>query len=106
MENYIAYFHKKYPHILMEELGVIEGRAKEILIHLLFKSSNSVSESQREYAYEHYKYWIYSCIQEMIDRLGIGSAIAYSENGISVKFETAQLSNELKNEIVPFIGVR
>jgi len=106
MGNYVAYFANKYPHIKREELEMFEGQAKEILVHLLFKSSKRITEEQKEYAYSEYKFWLYRCIQEMIDRLGIGSAIAYSENGISIRFDSSQLSSGLINEIVPFVGVR
>ena len=44
-------------------------------------------------------------MQEMIERMGITSAISYSENGISIRFGSEQLSNELVNEIVPFASL-
>lgn len=106
MEEYVAYFHTKYPHIKVEDLQILEGRAKEILVHLLFKSSTRITESQQQYAYENNKYWLYSAIQEMIERLGMTSAVSYSENGISIRFDSAQLSSSLINEIVPFVEVK
>lgn len=103
--DYQNYFKKKYPHIDYSDLEVLEGTAKEILCHLLFKSSKRISKEDKDYAFEEYKYWILRCMQEMIERMGITSAISYSENGISIRFGSEQLSNELINEIVPFASL-
>ena len=45
-------------------------------------------------------------MQEMVERLGITSAIAYKENGISITFSREQLSEALRDEIVPIVSVR
>lgn len=100
--DYKDYFKRKYPHIDYYDLEILEGSAKEILCHLLFKSSKSISNQDKEYAYEEHKYWILRCIQEMIERMGATSAISYQENGISITFGREQLSSALVNEIVPF----
>lgn len=100
--DYQGYFKKKYPHIEDYDLEILEGSAKEILCHLLFKSSKSTTNEDRIYAYEEYKYWILRCMQEMIERMGATSSISYSENGISITFGQEQLSSALVNEIVPF----
>ena len=100
--DYQGYFKRKYPHIDEYDLVVLEGSAKEILCHLLFKSSKSITCKEKEYAYQEYKFWILRCMQEMIERMGATSAISYSENGISISFGSEQLSSALVNEIVPF----
>lgn len=104
--DYIKYFEKKYPHLDKEDIELLEGQAKEILIHLLFKSQYKITDAQKEYAYEEYKYWILRCMQEMVERAGMTSAIAYKENGISITFSQEQLSLALRNEIVPIVGVQ
>ena len=103
--NAINYFHDKYPAIKMEELYLLEGSAKEILIHLLFKSSTKVTETQRAYAYEYYQFWIIRCMQEMIERSGATSAVSYSENGISISWSQEQISQSLRDEIVPIASI-
>lgn len=100
------YFKKKYPYMQDYDLDFLIGRSKEILIHLLFPSEKKVSEENKAYAYSEYEYWLISCVQEMVERMGCTSAIAYSENGISLRFSEAQLSKELKSEIIPFAGIK
>lgn len=101
--DYQGYFNKKYPHIEDYDLKILEESSKEILCHLLFKSSKRITVEDKEYAYEEYKFWILRCMQEMIERMGCTSAISYSENGISISFSQEQLSSALVNEIVPFV---
>lgn len=103
--DYKNYFIKKYPHLRHLDLDTLEGSAKEILCHLLFKSTKRISKEDKEYAYEEHKFWILRCMQEMIERNGMTSAISYSENGISIRFGSEQLSSELINEIVPFANI-
>ena len=45
-------------------------------------------------------------MQEMIERSGATSAISYSENGISISWNQAQLSQALRDEIVPIATVK
>lgn len=103
--DYLNYFKRKYPYIEDDDLDILEDTAKEILIHLLFKSFYNVSEEQKEVAYDRYKYWILRCMQEMIERNGMTSAIAYQENGISISFSREQLSKALIDEIVPIVSI-
>lgn len=104
--DYLSYFKRKYPHIEEDDLDILHDTAKEILIHLLFKSSYIVSKERKEIAYREYRYWILRCMQEMIERSGMTSAIAYSENGISISFSQEQLSEALINEVgtIPFVS--
>lgn len=106
MKEIKAYFETKYPHLSETDITMLENQAKEILIHLLFKSHYKVSQEQKDYAYESYKYWIMRCMQEMVERLGITSAIAYKENGISITFSREQLSSALLDEVVPIVLIR
>ena len=53
----ISYFKKQYPHISQNHLQYLEGRAKEILLHLLYRSATKITDDNREYAYNNYKYW-------------------------------------------------
>ena len=45
-------------------------------------------------------------MQEFIERDGNTSALHYSENGISISFDSSQLSSTLINEIVPLAVFR
>lgn len=100
------YFKKKYPYIDDVDLDFLEGRAKEFLVHLLFKSHTTTTSEQKEYAYKEYPFWIIACMQEMIERMGCTSMLSYKENGISATFSQAQLSEALINEIIPIANIR
>lgn len=104
--DYLNIFKTKYPYISPTDLQIFEGRAKEILIHLLFPSEKTVSKENEHYAYDYYKFWIMSAMQEMIERSGATSAISYSENGINIAYDRSQLSKALIDEIIPFVGVK
>lgn len=100
--NYVNYFQRKYPYIDEVDIEVLEGGAKETLIHRLYGAYKNVSTEDKEWAFENYKYWILRAMQEMIERLGVTSAISYTENGISITFDETQLSSSLLSEIIPF----
>ncbi len=101
--NYVEHFKKQYPHLDNYDIEIKEEIAKETLIHLLFKSKNKVSDSQKEEAYKEYKYWILKCMQEIFERTGMTSAIAYQENGIRISWSRENLSKALIDEIVPIV---
>jgi len=104
--DYIKYFSRKYPHIQEEDIIIYEEGAKEVLLHLLFKSSTKITNKQKSWAFESYKMWIARCMQEFIERDGNTSALHYSENGLSITFDSTQLSSTLINEIVPLAVFR
>lgn len=104
--DYIKYFSRKYPHIQEEDIIIYEEGAKEVLLHLLFKSSTQIALRQKLWAFESYKMWIARCMQEFIERDGNTSALHYSENGLSITFDSTQLSSTLINEIVPLAVFR
>ena len=104
--DYIKYFSRKYPYIQEEDIIIYEEGAKEVLLHLLFKSSTKITNKQKSWAFESYKMWIARCMQEFIERDGNTSALHYSENGLSITFDSTQLSSTLINEIVPLAVFR
>lgn len=104
--NYYSYFKRKYPHLEEEDIEIYHEGAKEVLLHLLFKSTYKITQKQKETAFENYKMWILKCMQEYIERDGNTSALHYSENGISVTFDRSQLSKALIDEIVPLAVFR
>lgn len=99
--DYTNYLIRKYPHIDRDDLDVLVEQAKEILINLSFKSQTIISSDKRAIVLERHKYWILRCVNEMIERMGITSVISYRENGISITFDSSQLSSSLISEIVP-----
>lgn len=43
--------------------------------------------------------WVQSCIEVLVNRNGVGSAVAYSENGLSMEFDRSDLPLSLLNMI-------
>lgn len=104
--EYTTFFRKKYPYIDTIYLQMWEGRAKELLVHLLYPCKSKIEQKDKDYAYENYYFWIMAAIQEFIERNGATSLVGYSENGINMSFDNAQISQALKNEIIPFGSIK
>lgn len=99
--NYTSYFKELYPHLSEIHIEMLEKRSKEFLVHLLYPSILKVSNEQKESAYEAYEMWILDCMECLIERTGMNSAISYSENGLSITFSEDMVSSTLKNLVVP-----
>lgn len=52
-----------------------------------------------------YNNWQLRCCVEIYNNLGKGDLKSYSENGISWTRDSGNISNDLKNEIMPKVGV-
>ena len=74
--------------------------AKETLINLLFKTYFIVPEYKKMMAYKKYKYWILKCMLEIHDKKGFNGVTGYSENGLSITWDSSQISKELRNELM------
>ena len=103
--DYQMYFHELYPHINEVVLDRMEKSAKEILVNLLFPSTLEHTQRQKDIAYSTHEMWICDCMQCFIDRNGMNSAVAYSENGLSIKFSQDMLSTTLINLVRPVAGL-
>lgn len=101
--DYFTYIKEAYPHLRDKHIKILESRAKEILINLLYKNKLEVSDEQKKKAFKRYEMWILSCMEELISKSGMTNAISYSENGVSITFDSSGISQSLRNEIVPII---
>ena len=101
--DYFSKIKNQYPHLDDEVIDDLEGKAKEILISLLYPNIFIVSEEKKQMAYNAKPYWILRCMQDMISRLGMESVLSYKENGLSITFSKEQLSDSLKSEITPIM---
>lgn len=102
--DYNCRLRERYPHLSGNDIEDIVGQAKEILINLLYKTHSKVTPEQKNQAYSRYEYWLYRCMKELVQRNGMENAISYTENGLSITFDSSHLSKSLINEILP-IGV-
>lgn len=100
--DYRQYIGKKYPYINDTDAEVLIGKSKEMFFNIKYPYRKP--ELRPTEVPENYKYWITSCIDEIIARDGTANAISYSENGISFNFDRSDLSLGLVNQIVPEAG--
>lgn len=101
----INYFKKKYDHIEEFELEELYNSAYELLLNLLYPFDFSKIEIPSN-IFSRHKSWIRRAMQEFIERNGMTSYLAYSENGISIKMDREQISQSLISEVTPFGSVR
>ena len=105
--DFKAKITNKYPHLKdNEELvdGLID-KAKMFYFALRYPSLPNVSEETHPIETFFEEQWILSACDEMIERLGFSSALAYRENGVSWSFANTQLSLTLINLVKPIAGV-
>lgn len=97
---------EKYPH-LAENSALVDGLVEKA--KFLYCSLRYPFEPSRfmETAFDklHAQLWVLSACDELVERLGFSSAVAYKENGISWSFDGATISNRLASLVVPVAGV-
>lgn len=49
--------------------------------------------------------WVYECMGEIVERNGCSSMTSYSENGLSISWDSSGVSKTLLNRIMPRVGV-
>lgn len=99
----IESFKVAYPYLQEEEYKVIYGRALVAYLDLAFPYDTNLVEvpKSRPRAYQ----WIYDCMVEIIERDGASSLTGYSENGLSMSWDSSQISSGLRSRIVGKVGV-
>lgn len=99
--DFVEKVAEKYPHLSKSTVESIVDRAKMFYFGLQYPCEPDVNETTRPIDSFVAKLWILSACDEMIERLGFSSAVAYKENGMSWSFDSAQLSDKLCNLIKP-----
>ena len=95
----------KYDYLEIKDIVNIVNKAKLIFFTTKYPCEPWVDETTRPITSFVDKSWISMCCDELVDRLGFSSAIAYKENGVSWTFDNAQVSDRLISLIKPIIGV-
>ena len=80
-------------------------RAKFFFYKLTYPCEPFVDESSRPINNYLDQLWVLEACEDLAQRYGIDSSIGYKENGLSVNFDGAKLSNRLVETIRPIIGV-
>ena len=80
-----------------EEIDFIDSIEDSIYIYCFLKG-----EDKKILFKEYEKNWIKRCAIELLSRDGKVNIQSYSENGFSLSYFTGIISEELKNEIIPY----
>lgn len=100
----VTFFTNRYSWLSADDIEDLEYNAKEMLISLAYPYNGfmyTLSETKKEQIFASKASWIRRAIQEQIERQGYTSVLNYKENGVSMSFDSAQLSKSLKDEIMP-----
>lgn len=103
--DFIAQVQTKYPYLKMGDVVEIVDKAKMFYFALQYPCEPMASEETHPIDTFISQRWVLSACDELIERLGFSSVVAYKENGVSWSFDNAQLSDRLCNLIKPIIGV-
>lgn len=98
-----ATIHSEFPYLEINVVKDIYIRALYDYLNLRFPFDKSITSipkgSERDYV------WVKKRMVDIIERAGASSAIAYSENGLSIRFDDAGISSELSSQVIPNMGV-
>ncbi len=104
----LGYFESKvkskYPHMAIEDIVDIVNKAKMLYFSAKFPCEPYADEKTRPIDGFIAQNWVLACCDELIERLGFNSAVAYKENGVLWSFDNAQVSDRLLSLIKPTIG--
>jgi len=87
--NTAQYLAKKYPYMDNDDIEFVEQSALSI-----YKNRTKYSELKPEY-----ENWLTRACIEIIEKEGYTGSTRFSENGISVSYDSAQLSYALLSEL-------
>lgn len=91
----------KYPYLSENHALELVDRAKMFYYSLKFPFVHDIDENSHPIVAFKEKNWIMSACEELIERQGFNSAVAYRENGVSWSLDGAQISQRLCELIIP-----
>ena len=102
-KDVISAFVQKYPYLEYDEVLDIYSSALCTYIDLTYPFEPNMFEvpENNPRIYQ----WIYDCMNEIVERNGVSSLTAYSENGMSWTWDSSGISEGLRKRIVPKCGV-
>lgn len=105
--DFVEKVKTKYPYLKNDtELATaIVDKAKMFYYALQYPCNPTASEETHPIDTFVAQNWVLSACDELMERLGFSSAVAYKENGVSWSLDGAQLSDRLCGLIKPIIGV-
>lgn len=103
--DYLEYIKTKFSYMREEDIEYFANIAKETLANTLSPSPLKPIEMEKYIVPSNRQGWVARAVIEMIEREGISSAAAYSENGLSITFDRPQVSQALISELTSDVGI-
>lgn len=94
-----------YPYLDDCDVRRIVNKAKMFYYSLSYPVDKSIDVDTHPIKGFRAEQWVLSACDELVERLGFSSAVAYKENGVSWTFDGAYLSDRLISVITPRVGV-
>ena len=94
----------KYPYLEDNLIEDVVNKAKMFYYALRYPCLPNISEETHPITSFFEINWVLSACDEIIERLGFSSAIAYRENGLSWSIDNAQISSTLMSLVKPIAG--
>ena len=92
-------FHKKYSYLTEEQVDDLYNCSLALYLSLSFPVDRSITEIPEECARD--VGLIRKIMTETLEREGLSSVTAYSENGMNFTFDNAHISKQLLSMITP-----
>ena len=92
-------FHKKYNYLTIEQVDDLYRCSLNLYLSLSFPFDRTIMEIPEAYARD--VGLIRKIMTETLEREGLSSVTAYSENGMNFTFDNAHISKQLLSMITP-----
>jgi len=93
----------KFPHLSMDDITDIYEMALNDYLRIVYPYDKSIIAipvgHERDYS------WVKARMIDIVERSGCSSAKAYSENGLSISFSSAYITDELRKQLVGKVSV-
>lgn len=89
----------KYSYLSYDEVDLLIARAKAICVEQLYPADLTINYLNFDWSNHRYDMWILDCIDELLERAGMSSVVAYKENGMSWTFDRVGVSQGLLDRL-------
>lgn len=90
---------KKYDYLSATEAEWLVNKAKSICVEQLYPADLTINYRNFDWSNPRFEMWVLDCVDEIIEKNGISSVVAYKENGMSWTFDKAGISQSLLDRL-------
>lgn len=89
----------KYEYLSDYEVTMLVNKAKSICVEYLYPADLSINYLNFDWSNHRFDMWILDCVDELVERSGMSSVVAYKENGMSWTFDRVGVSQALLDRL-------